>query len=194
MGASWQCLRGRCLAANLVPFDISIFASPFGYDLFQKKAHRFGCLFTDNLCLWLIVEYFHGVSFLVFDLHAKMRRNAPAAIDKRGYRGSKLHRRNLERLAERYRGKLHLADILFFMHNRPCLARQVNAGFGQQPELLEIFIILVGPKPHSKLDKNRIARIFQPLHKALCPVPARSCTADSAVFDNFIAWAEKIII
>ncbi len=123
-----------------------------------------------------------------------MGRDTGSPIDQRRHRRGQLDRRNLERLAEGYGRQLYRPYVLLGMHNRCRLPWQVNPRPGEKPKLLEVFIEIVDSQPLPQFNKDGVAGIHDPMRKILRAMPCPLVAMDPPVLDQFIAWAEKLVI
>ena len=125
---SRQCLGSRCLSSYMISFDIGLFAASFGNDFFENHPHCLGNLLRYDLFSFLIRKCFQQSTVIFPHFHPKMRRDLMAAIDQGTHRCCQTDRRDLKGLSERDRCQFHRPDILFLMHDRPCLSRKIDSG------------------------------------------------------------------
>ena len=76
----------------------------------------------------------YNISFFIEHIRCDMRRHHFSAVDERRDRRRQADRRDLEGLAECHRRKLNLSDVFLLVHNRRCLARQIDPVFSIRPK------------------------------------------------------------
>ena len=168
----------------MISFDIGLFAASFGNDFFENRPHCLGNLLRYDLFSFLIRKCFQQSTVIFPHFHPKMRRDLMAAIDQGTHRCRQTDRRDLKGLSKRDRCQFHRTDILFLMHDRPCLSRKIDPSLFEQTELLKIPVKSICPQPLSHFNKNRIAGIHDPLHKRLTSMTGRFMAAYPPVIDN----------
>ena len=128
-----------------------------------------------------------------YSLHAEMGRDAVASVDNGGRRCNQLDRRDLEGLAKGYRGQLHKAHVLLFVHDGGCLTRQVDARLSLKAELGEIFIVSIHSQPLAHVNEHRVAGIHGSLEECLRTMSPHLVAPYLPVFHNPEARTGKLV-
>ena len=116
------------------------------------------------------------------------------AVDQCTHGRRHLHRCDLKGLPETHRRQFYRTDVFFLVHDRPCLARQIDPCQIHQSKLLKVFTELIHTEPESDIDKYRVAGILNSLHKRLRSMSAHFMTANLPVFHHPVSRALKGVI
>ena len=136
----------------------------------------------------------YDISFFIKHIRCDMRRHHFSTVDERRDRRRQADRRDLEGLAECHRRKLNLSDVFLLVHNRRCLARQIDPRLFHQTEIPEVITELFHTEPQPHFNEHRVARVLRALHEVFGSVSRPLVAVDPAVLHDFVAGTEKRIV
>ena len=88
-----------------------------------------------------------------------MGRDPPAPVYDGGRRRDELDRRDLKGLSKGDGGQLHKSHIFLLVHDRRCLAGEIDPGLSEKPKLFEIMIERIHAKSRANVDKHRVTGV-----------------------------------
>ena len=88
-----------------------------------------------------------------------MGRDPPAPVYDGGRRRDELDRRDLKGLSKGDGGELHKSHIFLLVHDRRCLAGEIDPGLSEKPKLFEIMIERIHAKSRTNVDKHRVTGV-----------------------------------